>query len=68
MTQASSMTPLEAWRAATASSAALLRQNDLGRLAPGMVADFAILDGHLDDLQALRERIRCVVLGGRQVR
>jgi len=68
MTQASSMTPLEAWGAATASSAALLRQDGLGHLAPGKLADLVILDGPLDDLRTLRERIRFVILGGRQVR
>lgn len=68
MTQASSMTPLDAWRAATASSAALLRHEDLGSLAPGKLADLVIVDGALDDLRALRGRIRRVILGGRQVR
>lgn len=68
MTQASSMTPLDAWRTATASSAALLQQEQLGTLAPGKLADLVIVDGALDDVRGLRERVRHVILGGRQVR
>lgn len=68
MTQASSMTPEGAWRAATANAAALLRQDDLGVLAPGKLADLVVVDGELDDLRGLRERIRSVTLGGTLVR
>lgn len=68
MTQASSMTPSDAWRAATANAAALLRQNDLGTLAPGKIADLVVVDGEVGDLRELRTRIRSVILGGRRVR
>ena len=68
MTEASSMTPADAWRAATANSAELLRQNDLGDLAPGKFADLVVVNGEVDDLRGLRGRIRSVVLGGRRVR
>lgn len=68
MTQASSMTPADAWRAATANSAALLRKDDLGVLAPGKIADLVVVDGEVDDLRGLRTRIRSVILGGRRVR
>ncbi|MEV4669954.1 metal-dependent hydrolase family protein [Microbacterium sp. LWO12-1.2] len=68
MTQASAMTPADAWRAATANSAALLRQDDLGALAPGKIADLVVVNGEVDDLRGLRGRIRSVILGGRRVR
>lgn len=68
MTQASSMTPVDAWRAATANAAALLRQDDLGVLAPGKIADLVVVDGEVGDLRGLRGRIRSVILGGRRVR
>lgn len=68
MTQASSMTPAEAWRAATASAASLLRQDELGAIAPGKIADLVVVNGEVDDLRRLRGRIRSVVLGGRRVR
>ncbi|MFK4804344.1 amidohydrolase family protein [Microbacterium sp. ZW CA_36] len=68
MTQASSMTPGEAWRSATADAAALLRQDDLGTIAPGKIADLVVVDGGLDDLRELRNRIRYVTIGGRRVR
>ncbi|MCI0157800.1 amidohydrolase family protein [Leifsonia shinshuensis] len=68
MVRASSMTPADAWRATTASAAALLRQHDLGAIAPGALADLVVLDGRLADLGGLRERIRHVVIDGRRVR
>ena len=68
MTQASSMTPMDAWRAATANAAALLRQDDLGVLAPGKIADLVVVDGEVGDLRGLRTRIRAVTLGGRRLR
>ncbi|WP_314147607.1 amidohydrolase family protein [uncultured Leifsonia sp.] len=68
MVRASSMTPADAWRATTASAAALLRQHDLGAIVPGALADLVVLDGRLADLGGLRERIRHVVIDGRRVR
>jgi imidazolonepropionase len=38
------MTPAEAVRAATRSGAQALRRDDVGRLAPGLRADFVVLD------------------------
>jgi imidazolonepropionase len=38
------LTPAEALRAATAGSARSLRRHDIGRIAPGMRADLAVLD------------------------
>jgi imidazolonepropionase len=38
------MTPAQALHAATAGGARALRRDDIGRLAPGMVADVAVLD------------------------
>jgi imidazolonepropionase len=38
------LTPAEAVRAATAGGAAALRRDDIGVLAPGMRADFVMLD------------------------
>lgn len=68
MTRVSSMNPEDAWRAATSNAAALLRQDDLGTLAPGKLADLVVVEGALDDLRGLRGRIRQVILGGRRVR
>ncbi|MEV0611587.1 amidohydrolase family protein [Polymorphospora rubra] len=68
MTEASSMTPQDAWRAATSSAAALLRQDGLGAITSGMLADLVVVDGRLDDLRGLRDRIRHVSLGGQRVR
>lgn len=68
MTEASSMTAEDAWRAATADAAALMRSEDLGVIAPGKLADLVVVDGALDDLRGLRERVRHVILGGRRVR
>ncbi len=68
MTKASSMTPEHAWRTATANAAELLGQRELGVFAPGKIADLVVIDGQLDDLNGLRDRVRHVVLGGRRVR
>ncbi|HZR99685.1 MAG TPA: amidohydrolase family protein [Chloroflexota bacterium] len=59
--------PLAAIRAATSGSAACVGLRDVGRLAPGMVADVIAVDGDpLADLACL-ERVAWVMQGGRVV-
>jgi len=59
--------PAEALRAATRGAAEVLGRSDLGRVAPGCVADLVVLDGDpLADPRALR-RVLLVVQGGRIV-
>jgi len=61
------MTPAAVITAATQTSAAILRLNQLGRIAPGMSADFVVLDANpLDDITNSR-RISSVYLRGRKV-
>ena len=65
------MTPLQAIRAATTVAADLIDAPDLGRLAPGMLADVAVFSRDLltaspDDI--LRDtRCDLTILGGRVV-
>jgi imidazolonepropionase-like amidohydrolase len=60
----SGMTPAEVIAAATGSSAAFLRMDDIGTVAVGKSADFLVLDANpLDDIRATR-RIASVYLGG----
>ncbi len=48
--------PLEALRSATTINAALIQRTDLGRVAPGCVADLLLVDGNpLEDPSALWE-------------
>jgi len=62
---AAGLPPAEALRAATSLAADLLERGDLGRLAPGAVADLVALDGDpLADPAALR-RVALVVQEGR---
>lgn len=64
---ASGMTPLQVLTAATSESAAYLQLDDRGRLAPGMVADFIVLDANpLEDITNTR-RMREVYLAGTAV-
>jgi imidazolonepropionase-like amidohydrolase len=59
--------PLAALRAATAGGAAALGRNDVGRLAPGALADLIVLDGDpLADPRVLvrPSRIRLVLREG----
>lgn len=68
MTEASSMSAIEAWRTATSSAAKLLGHDDLGVIEPGALADIVVVDGDLLDLRGLRGRIRQVWLAGARVR
>lgn len=64
---AAGMTPAEVIRAATATSAELLGMDDTGTLAPGMRADFIVLDANpLEDITHTR-RIAAVYLDGREI-
>jgi imidazolonepropionase-like amidohydrolase len=62
------MTPLEAIRAATVNAAdALARPGDLGRIAPGRLADMVAVHGDpLADVTEL-ERVAVVIKGGELV-
>lgn len=65
------LTPLQAIQAATGTAArAIHRQDMLGSLSPGMVADLLVLDGNpLDDIRLLQDpaRVWLVLQGGRPV-
>jgi imidazolonepropionase-like amidohydrolase len=64
---AAGMTPAQVILAATRTSAAVMRLDRLGTLAPGKSADFVVLDASpLDDILNTR-RIAQVYLRGRQV-
>ena len=59
------MTPLQAIRAATTVSADLIERRDLGRIAPGMLADIIGVPGDpLTDITAT-QRVGFVMKGGR---
>jgi imidazolonepropionase-like amidohydrolase len=60
------MTPQQALRAATATAAAVLRRDkDLGRIAPGYLADLVAVQGDpLADISALR-KVALVIKEGR---
>lgn len=65
------LSPMDAIRVSTLESARLLKMDDrVGSLEPGKLADFLVIDGdplaNIAVLQA-RERLRKVVLGGREV-
>ena len=64
---AAGLSPAEALRAATGTSAAILGRDDLGMVAEGRSADFVVLDANpLDDIRNTR-RIADVYLRGRPV-
>jgi imidazolonepropionase-like amidohydrolase len=59
------LTPLQALQSATVNAArALGAEDDLGAVAPGMLADLVILDGNpLEDIENLRG-VRAVMVNG----
>jgi imidazolonepropionase-like amidohydrolase len=65
---ANGMSPLQAIRAATASAAQVLgRESELGRIAPGYLADMIAVEGNpLFDLTVL-ERVSAVIKGAKAV-
>ncbi|HVC13877.1 MAG TPA: amidohydrolase family protein [Acidimicrobiales bacterium] len=59
------MGPLDAWVSATSSAAALCGvDHQLGRVAPGFLADLAVVEGDLSDLDGLTTRISGVWKSG----
>jgi imidazolonepropionase-like amidohydrolase len=63
------MTPAQALATATTTAAALLRQEqDLGRLAPGFLADIVAVDGDpLADIDVVIDKVTWVMKGGQVV-
>lgn len=59
------MTPLQAIQAATLTSAALLKQQDLGELKPGFLADIIAVDGNPLDNIRLLENVSFVMKDGK---
>ncbi len=63
------MPPLEILRSATLTGAALLRKDrELGRIAPGFLADIIAVEGRPDDDIAAMRRVSFVMLNGRVVK
>ena len=62
------LTPAEALRSGTGRAAELLGLGDeIGRIAPGLVADIVVVDGDPLDVHGLTNRIRDVYRDGRRV-
>lgn len=58
MVENSSITPLQAWVATTSGAAALCGVGDrLGTVAPGRLADLTVIEGDLENLDKLGERV-----------
>lgn len=66
--QAGGMTPAEVLQAATASSAELMKLDDRGRLAVGLRADLAIVNGDPYDFTDYGSRMDAVFVAGAQRR
>ena len=68
LTDYAGLTPMEAIQAATANAAVTAcRENEIGRLVPGLLADVIVVDGDpLADIAVLekRENIHTVISGG----
>ena len=63
------MTPIAALKAATSVNARLLhRENDFGRVAPGMLADLVAVEGDPTTAIAQLRRVNFVMKGGQVVR
>ena len=65
------MTAMEAIRAGTSNAAHLMRDDRIGILRAGMLADVVVVDGNpLEDIQVLNgsEHVKHVFLGGKQVK
>jgi imidazolonepropionase-like amidohydrolase len=61
---AAGLTPRDALRAATVDAAAIIGAHQLGRIAPGLLADLVLLDGDpLQDIGNVR-KIGQVIQGG----
>jgi imidazolonepropionase-like amidohydrolase len=58
------MTPMQALRAATVTSAELIGADDLGRLAPGMLADIIAVPGDPSEDITMTEDVRFVMKDG----
>ncbi|CAN5580772.1 amidohydrolase family protein [soil metagenome] len=62
------MPPRDAWVASTGSAAALLGVDaDFGTLESGKVGDVVLLQGNVDDLDHLRQRVHSVYQAGERV-
>jgi imidazolonepropionase-like amidohydrolase len=63
--EASGLTPREVLKAATVGGARVLGRTDLGRVAPGAMADLLLLEADPDTSTAALSRIATVIRGGR---
>jgi imidazolonepropionase-like amidohydrolase len=59
------MTPMQALRAATVTSAELIKVDDRGRLAPGLLADVIAVPGDPSEDITVTQDVRFVMKGGR---
>ena len=68
MVPARGMTPIQALRAATVTSAELLQVTDRGRLAPGLLADIIAVPGDPTEDITMTESVSFVMKDGRVYR